>query len=209
MVAVSAQPMSINYSGSCLSGGTPQTPTTNTLVVDHGIGRDDGGGNASDDPSGSPTVCGVGGCKRRRSQSESDDEVRKEIECPVCFETAFPPIRQCPNGHAICDTCSKRCEKCPTCRATPISIRCLGLEKLACRVRWPCIFAGCSKLLKYHDAQTHFASCAHAPAIIIPPTLPYPAPAREPVSPTVTLQYESWDSSPEPDDQQASVQLPR
>merc|ERR1712098_596646 len=34
------------------------------------------------------------------------------IECPVCMEVAKPPMRlkQCGQGHIICDTCQSRAE---------------------------------------------------------------------------------------------------
>ena len=66
---------------------------------------------------------------KMQKQSDSDEELlRQEMECPVCFCTQFSPVRQCPNGHTLCDDCSKHsaCKKCPTCRAAPTSIRCLG-----------------------------------------------------------------------------------
>ena len=66
---------------------------------------------------------------KTQQQSDSDEELwRQEMECPVCFCTQFSPVRQCPNGHTLCDDCSKHsaCKKCPTCRAAPTSIRCLG-----------------------------------------------------------------------------------
>merc|ERR1719334_2750463 len=39
-----------------------------------------------------------------------------EVECPVCMEVARPPMRlkQCDQGHIICDTCQSRAEACPS-----------------------------------------------------------------------------------------------
>ena len=59
----------------------------------------------------------------------------KQLECPVCISTMIPPIRQCQNGHTICDTCSKSVDKCVICRidGRP-TIRNLALEiTSACR----------------------------------------------------------------------------
>jgi len=40
--------------------------------------------------------------------------VTLEVECPVCMEVARPPMRlkQCGQGHIICDTCQSRAEAC-------------------------------------------------------------------------------------------------
>jgi len=37
-----------------------------------------------------------------------------EVECPVCMEVARPPMRlkQCDQGHIVCDTCQSRAEAC-------------------------------------------------------------------------------------------------
>ena len=58
----------------------------------------------------------------------------EQLSCPVCLcSPLLPPARQCPNGHLLCDACSKQpaCAKCPTCRSSPTNIRCLALEKVA------------------------------------------------------------------------------
>lgn len=38
------------------------------------------------------------------------------FECPVCFDYALPPIKQCPSGHIVCSSCRKKLQSCPTCR---------------------------------------------------------------------------------------------
>lgn len=70
--------------------------------------------------------------------SESSRETKRvlleQLSCPVCLcSPLLPPARQCPNGHLLCDACSKQpaCAKCPTCRSAPTNIRCLALEKVA------------------------------------------------------------------------------
>jgi hypothetical protein len=60
--------------------------------------------------------------KRRSSecQSYNEESIAACLECPVCFENPMlPPIRQCENGHVLCDSCSSRCSECPQCRARP------------------------------------------------------------------------------------------
>ncbi|KAG0471489.1 hypothetical protein HPP92_016035 [Vanilla planifolia] len=54
------------------------------------------------------------------------------LECPVCSNSMFPPIQQCPSGHTICSECKNRVNnRCPICRKEIGDIRCLALEKLA------------------------------------------------------------------------------
>eukprot|EP00092_Neocalanus_flemingeri_P037699 GFUD01041044.1.p1 GENE.GFUD01041044.1~~GFUD01041044.1.p1 ORF type:complete len:336 (+),score=116.25 GFUD01041044.1:66-1073(+) len=39
------------------------------------------------------------------------------LECPVCYQTASPPIYKCPMEHLLCKGCLPRVDgKCPTCR---------------------------------------------------------------------------------------------
>jgi len=48
---------------------------------------------------------------------ESISAKKSLLECPVCYETAFPPIHKCPKEHLICSKClPKMDQKCPTCR---------------------------------------------------------------------------------------------
>ena len=45
-------------------------------------------------------------------------ELRKSLECPVCFHTPKAgPIYQCENGHTLCSECNGKVKKlCPVCR---------------------------------------------------------------------------------------------
>ena len=42
-------------------------------------------------------------------------EIARDLECPVCFNVAKPPIYQCEEGHIICHQCKPNLEKCPSC----------------------------------------------------------------------------------------------
>merc|ERR1719260_601504 len=51
--------------------------------------------------------------------NESISAKKALLECPVCFETASPPIHRCPREHLICSQCLPRTNhKCPSCRAS-------------------------------------------------------------------------------------------
>jgi len=48
----------------------------------------------------------------------SIESKEKDLECPVCLETAVAPIFSCPESHVICSTCRPKVSKCPECRVT-------------------------------------------------------------------------------------------
>lgn len=51
--------------------------------------------------------------------NESISAKKALLECPVCYETACPPIHRCPKEHLICSLCLPRMNhKCPTCRTS-------------------------------------------------------------------------------------------
>ena len=40
----------------------------------------------------------------------------EDLTCPICLETAKPPIFMCPDSHIICSACAPKVRKCPECR---------------------------------------------------------------------------------------------
>ena len=45
------------------------------------------------------------------------EDVEKELECPVCLETASQaPIFKCEEDHLICSKCREKVSCCPVCR---------------------------------------------------------------------------------------------
>ena len=63
--------------------------------------------------------------------NDLDQDLRKELECPVCLEYMKPPISMCENGHSICSDCRPRLKNCPSCRRPFLSVRNLALEGLS------------------------------------------------------------------------------
>lgn len=55
-----------------------------------------------------------------RSYLPTSETMKKDFDCPVCYELMEPPRRifQCLNGHLICQNCKERPEirACPVCR---------------------------------------------------------------------------------------------
>jgi len=70
--------------------------------------------------------------QKKPEEMEFSQEVKDQLECPVCLELMYPPIKifQCGQGHALCGRCRPKCRNCPTCRG-PFIGRATVLEKLA------------------------------------------------------------------------------
>ena len=76
----------------------------------------------------------------QRNYQPTSETMKKDFECPVCYELMEPPRRifQCLNGHLICQNCKERPEIriCPVCRINlgprkENLSRNLAMEKLA------------------------------------------------------------------------------
>ncbi|XP_023714491.1 E3 ubiquitin-protein ligase SIAH1A, partial [Cryptotermes secundus] len=87
------------------------------------------------------------------------------FECPVCLDYILPPISQCKNGHLICSNCRPKMTRCPTCRARLGNIRCLGMEKVASTVMFPCKHStyGCAVALLHTEKREHEETCEFRP----------------------------------------------
>lgn len=105
---------------------------------------------------------------KRQKGDDTSNELLSLLECPVCMlSPMLPPIRQCPNGHVLCDSCSATpaCYACPQCRQHPMTIRNLVLEQLAKGLDVKCNNAalGCEAIVKYSDIRKHMAECEFQP----------------------------------------------
>ncbi|KMZ74915.1 E3 ubiquitin-protein ligase SINAT2 [Zostera marina] len=96
----------------------------------------------------------------------STGSMHELLECPVCTNSMYPPIHQCPNGHTLCSSCKLRVHNhCPTCRCELGSIRCLALEKVAESLEMPCRYhnLGCSDIFLYYNKLKHEQTCGFRP----------------------------------------------
>ncbi|MQL75692.1 hypothetical protein Taro_008055 [Colocasia esculenta] len=96
----------------------------------------------------------------------STSSVHELLECPVCTNSMYPPIHQCPNGHTLCSSCKLRVHnQCPTCRYELGNIRCLALEKVAESLELPCRYndLGCSEIFPYYSKLKHEQLCQFRP----------------------------------------------
>eukprot|EP00929_Paragymnodinium_shiwhaense_P050732 TRINITY_DN25554_c0_g1_i1.p1 TRINITY_DN25554_c0_g1~~TRINITY_DN25554_c0_g1_i1.p1 ORF type:complete len:441 (+),score=67.62 TRINITY_DN25554_c0_g1_i1:61-1323(+) len=92
------------------------------------------------------------------------------LECTVCCHMMFPPIRQCAEGHNICDGCCNvimsgnvESRKCPTCRVAfrhPVA-RSRNLEDWAIQANPEvlCDLPDCGARFKYASFGEHANSC--------------------------------------------------
>ena len=51
------------------------------------------------------------------------EDLKANLECPVCARISLPPIMQCRNGHVTCNPCRLKVQSCPMCREVDIDIR--------------------------------------------------------------------------------------
>jgi len=92
-----------------------------------------------------------------------DEDLLKDLECPVCLEYMVPPIKLCTNGHNICNKCRRIVQCCPTCRAEFSEIRNVALENIARRQKYPCANwqSGCRGLFSIEHIVQHQAVCVY------------------------------------------------
>ncbi|XP_057818591.1 E3 ubiquitin-protein ligase DIS1 [Cryptomeria japonica] len=105
-------------------------------------------------------------CTTVKSLVDAVSSVHELLECPVCMNSMYPPIHQCPNGHTLCHVCKARVNnRCPTCRYELGNIRCLALEKVAASLELPCKYQcyGCQEIFPYYSKLKHEAQCPLRP----------------------------------------------
>lgn len=101
------------------------------------------------------------------------EQILKELECPVCFNTCTPPIYTCQNGHIICSTCRESITSCPTCRDVNLGTRNFFAEHFIAQYSQSCRFArdGCTFLKwKGEDMKGHERNCFYRPVPCIVPS---------------------------------------
>ncbi|PNF30032.1 hypothetical protein B7P43_G05837 [Cryptotermes secundus] len=104
-----------------------------------------------------------------RMESQEQDTIQDiigELECPVCLDYMKPPILVvCTNGHTVCSKCAEQLgEECPTCREPVEMIRNIVLEKVARRVKYPCVNKkwGCYETFTIDDIIDHQSECFYS-----------------------------------------------
>ena len=92
-----------------------------------------------------------------------DEDLLKDLECPVCMQYMVPPIKLCTNGHNICSKCRERVQRCPTCMGEFLETRNLVLENIARKLKYPCANrqSGCLELFSIEHITKHQAACVY------------------------------------------------
>jgi E3 ubiquitin-protein ligase SIAH1 len=92
-----------------------------------------------------------------------EDDLLKDLECPVCMEYMVPPIQLCKNGHNTCSKCRESVQRCPTCRAEFLETRNVALENFARRLKYPCDNrqSGCLDRFSIEHIAEHHTVCAY------------------------------------------------
>jgi len=111
--------------------------------------------------------------KRKINETSNSESAAKKtktmmevLECPVCFEVPREgPILSCPNGHHLCQSCSKRITSCPVCKDPNINIRNVLAEKMVevalKDVPIKCKFSGCEVRNVLGELSQHEKLCPH------------------------------------------------
>lgn len=113
------------------------------------------------------------------------ERIRRALECPVCFQSAYSVSCFCPNGHVVCNDCLFRMQaqwimngghssddsqqRCPLCRArmtttADATITAVKVNEIINTLRVACTHRplGCGALLVAHKAADHEAHCRYA-----------------------------------------------
>ncbi|XP_072391397.1 E3 ubiquitin-protein ligase Siah1-like [Diabrotica undecimpunctata] len=93
----------------------------------------------------------------------SNEDLQRELECPICFNYLQIPIRMCITGHSICDTCRNKLIVCPICESGFSNGSNISLESIIPLLKFPCKFRdrGCQNLLFHCDRLAHETDCSY------------------------------------------------
>ncbi|XP_068082071.1 E3 ubiquitin-protein ligase siah2 isoform X2 [Anabrus simplex] len=95
-------------------------------------------------------------------QQVAQEELLKEMECPVCYKYMVLVIEECSNGHCICSSCRKNLSSCPQCKAAFSGHRNRLAESMAAKLIFPCQNAdvGCSEMTNGSKLLEHQSVCS-------------------------------------------------
>ncbi|CAL8099270.1 unnamed protein product [Orchesella dallaii] len=92
-------------------------------------------------------------------------DIRKLLECPVCYDVILPPITLCSSGHSVCNFCKENLISCPSCRGRFTTIRNLFAENFLDKCLLSCKFkdSGCGVILPGRELSAHHLTCNFRP----------------------------------------------
>eukprot|EP00096_Caligus_rogercresseyi_P012529 TRINITY_DN5283_c0_g1_i1.p1 TRINITY_DN5283_c0_g1~~TRINITY_DN5283_c0_g1_i1.p1 ORF type:complete len:413 (+),score=124.01 TRINITY_DN5283_c0_g1_i1:143-1381(+) len=115
----------------------------------------------------SPPASSLLSSSSSRPSTQLPEDLKINLECPVCGRTSLPPIMQCRNGHVTCNACRLKVQSCPVCREIDIDIRNMFAEKAITYLTIQCEFDqyGCKEIIQYRDKEAHERTCKYRPYI--------------------------------------------
>lgn len=92
-----------------------------------------------------------------------DEDLLKQLECPVCTNYMTSPITMCQNGHNICAKCKSHASICPGCGGEFPRIRNVTLEEIAKTTMYPCKNRadGCLQIFSMDNRLDHETECLY------------------------------------------------
>ncbi|CAB4058606.1 SIAH1 [Lepeophtheirus salmonis] len=101
------------------------------------------------------------------TSTQLPEDLKINLECPVCGRISLPPIMQCRNGHVTCNACRPKVQSCPVCREIDIDIRNMFAEKAITYLTIQCEFDqyGCKEIIQFRDKEAHERTCKYRPYI--------------------------------------------
>lgn len=94
---------------------------------------------------------------------EIDENMWRDLECPVCFETVNSTVHVCSNGHHVCNSCRPKLTTCPQCRSTFMNAKIQLLDYFMKFAYIQCSNTkyGCTSIVKIKDIPTHKEDCLY------------------------------------------------
>ncbi|CAL8114761.1 unnamed protein product [Orchesella dallaii] len=94
-----------------------------------------------------------------------DEELKDYINCPICYGVPENEIFQCPDGHTVCEPCSRNLVACPQCRVPygARKIRNRALEAILNCQEFECQFRdlGCAAKFSRKYINSHIHHCQY------------------------------------------------
>ncbi|KAJ4452063.1 hypothetical protein ANN_03579 [Periplaneta americana] len=120
--------------------------------------RDEEGGSVDDDDDDDGVFLLL---HKTPDMSVLQEDLLRELECPMCLHYLMPPIGLCKNGHSICKICRNKVQQCPTCKEDFTDNRSISLENIVRGLHYPCHNKtnGCAEVLPNELMMEHEEIC--------------------------------------------------
>lgn len=102
-------------------------------------------------------------CRTPLYNGSVDEDLLRDVECPVCHDYMYAPIKQCIAGHSICNYCRPKLKECPVCKQEMSEVRNFALESVCSKMYYKCMYAddGCDFASLPKDIFKHESTCEY------------------------------------------------